>query len=385
MSKSLQQLLDQQRAGISTVTPRQLAQESNCNFIIDVREEDELQAGIIPAATHIPRGVLELRIEAAVPDRSTSIVIYCAAGTRSALAAHSLMELGYRTVRSLEDGIKGWKDQGLPLLKISPRSSSRKQRYNAQTLLPQVGEAGQQKIEAAKVLLIGAGGLGSPAAYYLTAAGVGTLGIVDDDVVDTGNLQRQILHTTDRVGMPKVESAFLTLKALNPNVNVKTYGTRLTRDNVDVIFPEYDIVVDGCDNFQTRYLVNDACLKHKKTNIHGSIFGFQGQTSVFCAPNGPCYRCLFPEPPPPELAPNCTEAGVLGVLPGLIGLMEATETLKLILGAGFSLVGRLLLVDALKMEFRALNIQRDPACGFCNHPADIQYQDYTAFCSARSH
>lgn len=385
MSKSLQQLLDQQRAAIATVTPRQLAQEPHGNFIIDVREEDELQAGVIPTATHIPRGVLELRIEAVVPDRSTSIVIYCAAGTRSALAAHSLMELGYRNVRSLEDGIKGWKDQGFSLLKISPRSSSRKQRYNAQTLLPQVGEAGQQKIEAAKVLLIGAGGLGSPAAYYLTAAGVGTVGIIDDDVVDTGNLQRQILHTTDRVGMPKVESAFLTLKALNPHVNVKTYNTRLTRDNVDVIFPEYDIVVDGCDNFQTRYLVNDACLKHKKTNVHGSIFWFQGQTSVFCAPNGPCYRCLFPEPPAPDLAPNCAEAGVLGVLPGLVGLMEATETLKLILGAGYSLVGRLLLVDALKMEFRSLNIKRDPACGFCSHPTDIEYQDYTAFCSARSH
>jgi adenylyltransferase/sulfurtransferase len=185
--------------------------------------------------------------------------------------------------------------------------------------------------------------------------------------------------------MLKVESAFLTLKALNPNVNVKTYGTRLTRDNVDAIFPEYDIVVDGCDNFQTRYLVNDACLKHRKTNIHGSISGFQGQASVFCAPGGPCYRCLFPEPPPPDLAPNCTEAGVLGVLPGLVGLMEATETLKLILGAGVSLVGRLVLVDALEMEFRSLNIKRDPACGFCNYPADIQYQDYTAFCSARSH
>ncbi|MGB3328833.1 MAG: molybdopterin-synthase adenylyltransferase MoeB, partial [Thermomicrobiales bacterium] len=301
---------------------------------IDVREADEVAQGLVPGATAIPRGFLESRIEDAVRDHDAPIVVYCAGGVRSAFAARSLHELGYTNVVSLAGGFGAWKSAGLPFTTPFQFTPSQQKRYSRHFLLPEVGEAGQQKLLEAKVLLIGAGGLGSPAGLYLAAAGVGTIGIVDDDVVDFSNLQRQILHTTDRIGTPKVDSARETLTALNPDVTIISHTVRLSKDNVLDIVRDYDLVVDGSDNFATRYLVNDACVLLDKPNVHGSIFRFEGQVSVFDATHGPCYRCLFPDPPPPDLAPNCSEAGVLGVLPGVIGILQATEAIKLIVGIG---------------------------------------------------
>ena len=352
--------------------------------VIDVREHDEYAAGALAGATWIPRGRLEMEIEAAVPDRSAAIVLYCAGGNRSALAARSLAELGYRNVQSLAGGFTAWKRSGKPWQAPAVLSTAQASRYARHLRLPEVGETGQRSLLGAKILCIGAGGLGSPAAMYLAAAGVGTLGIVDDDVVDASNLQRQILHPTSRVGQLKVDSAEATLTDLNPDVRVFKHPVRLESSNALELFSPYDIIVDGSDNFQTRYLVNDAALRLGKTVAHASVFRFEGQLTVLCSPGAPCYRCLFPEPPPPGAAPSCQEAGVIGVLPGVMGLLQATEVIKLVLGIGDSLAGRLLLYDALELRFRELKLRRDPQCVTCGDGVDrsrIPLIDYTAFCS----
>ena len=359
--------------------------------IIDVRESLEFRGGYVPGALSIPRGFLEMQIEQRVPDKTAKIVTYCRGGVRSALAAASLAELGYSNVESANPGFVRWKDLGFPMETPPSLTEAQRDRYSRHLMLPEVGEVGQAKLLKSKALLLGAGGLGSPAALYLAAAGVGTLGIVDADVVDASNLQRQILHATSRVGMPKVESAAKTLTDLNPDVKVVGINERLTSANVDRIFSEYDVVVDGTDNFPTRYLVNDASVWLGKPVVHGSIFRFDGQVTTFAPKKaadklgieaGPCYRCLYPEPPPPHLAPSCQEAGVLGILPGIIGVIQATEAIKIILGKGDLLVGRLLTYDSLKMKFRDLRIRRDENCIVCGKkPSITKYIDYEGFCA----
>lgn len=348
--------------------------------LIDVRESDEHAQGAIEGAKLIPRGLLESNISLHVPDPKAEIVVYCAAGARSALAAKSLRDLGYERVSSLAGGFGVWKAEGRPWVVPTTLTAEQKQRYSRHTLLPEVGEEGQAKLLDSKVLLVGAGGLGSPAALYLAAAGVGTIGIVDFDVVDASNLQRQILHNVDRIGQAKVDSAREMLQALNPDVKIEPYRERLSADNVLDILAGYDVVVDGGDNFPTRYLVNDASLHLRIPVVHGSIFRFEGQASVFKPYEGPCYRCLFPQPPPPELAPSCAEAGVLGVLPGIIGSIEAMEAIKLLLGIGEPLIGKLLTYDALEEEFRQLKLRRNPACPACadetRPPAIVEYDQY---------
>ena len=356
--------------------------------LIDVREPEETAQGVIPGALVIPRGFLEQRIEDKVSDRDQPIVLYCASGNRSALAAKTLAEMGYTDVTSMSAGFNGWKESGFKFDVRTALRPDQQQRYSRHILLPDVGEAGQLKLLAAKVLLVGAGGLGSPAGLYLAAAGVGTIGVLDFDVVDESNLQRQVLHTTDRVGMPKTESAAVAMKAMNPDVNVVQHNTRLSSENVyDVIGP-YDIIVDGSDNFATRYLLNDAAVWSGKKIVHGSIFRFDGQVTVLDhAAGGPCYRCLFGEPPDPDsdLAPNCSEAGVLGVLPGTVGIIQATEVVKLILGIGDPLVGRLLMFDALDMTFRTYKVRRNPDCPVCgDHPTITELIDYEEFCALPS-
>ena len=376
-----QEILERKRAAVREVDPRESARlREQGAVLVDVREQDEVDQGIIAGAIHIPRGFLEMRIEDAVRDRDTPIVVYCAGGVRSIFGAESLTDLGYRDVASMSGGFSGWKSAGLPWRVPQTLTPDQRRRYSRHLLIPEVGEEGQRKLLDAKVLLVGAGGLGSPAALYLAAAGVGTLGVIDADVVDDSNLQRQVLHTTDRVGLPKVESARLTIEALNPDVNVIKHETRLDKSNVLEIFADYDIILDGTDNFATRYLINDACVLLGKPNVHGSIFRFEGQATTFIAGEGPCYRCLFPTPPPPELAPSCAEAGVLGLLPGTVGIIQATETAKLILDIGEPLVGRLLTYDALEMSFRELRLSRDPECPMCGPGAptaldDIEYTD----------
>jgi molybdopterin/thiamine biosynthesis adenylyltransferase/rhodanese-related sulfurtransferase len=355
--------------------------------LIDVREADEHAQGTIPGAVHIPRGFLEIRIEAAVPDRATPVVVYCAGGTRSLFAARSLAELGYTDVRSLAGGFTGWKSAGLPWEQPPALRPDQQTRYSRHTLLPEVGIAGQLKLLRAKVLCIGAGGLGSPSSMYLAAAGVGTIGLVDDDVVDASNLQRQILHSTERLGTPKVDSAAQTLGGLNPDVQVNKRRTRIDSTNALELIGGYDVVVDGADNFPTRYLVNDAALRLGVPVVHASIFRFEGQITVFPASGSPCYRCLYPQPPPAEEAPSCAEAGVLGVLPGLMGVLQATEAIKLLLGLGDSLAGRLLVSDALKTRFRELTRRRDPMCPTCGdgvHRAATPLTDYDQFCAGRA-
>src|SRR5690242_20063464 len=369
------------RQRVSEVTPAELAKEiqSKRPIVIDVREKQETDQGVLPGAKQVPRGFLELRIEEAVPDRDSDVVLYCAGGTRSLLAGRTLQEMGYRKVRSLRGGYGAWKDAGLPVEVPFRLTDAQRNRYSRHLLIPEVGEAGQAKLLKAKVLLIGAGGLGSPAGLYLAAAGVGRLGTVDDDVVDESNLQRQVLHDTERVGMPKTQSARETIRKLNPDVTVDEHRVRLTRDNAIELFRQYDLIIDGSDNFGTRYLVNDACVLLGKPNVHGSIFRFDGQATTFIPGGGrPCYRCLFPEPPPPELAPSCQEAGVLGALPGIIGLVQSIEALKLVLGRGEPLVGRLLLYDALEQRFREVKYERDPACPACgDHPMRELLPEYT--------
>jgi molybdopterin/thiamine biosynthesis adenylyltransferase/rhodanese-related sulfurtransferase len=381
---NFQTYLRQIKANIVETTVDAIARsaESRPQVLIDVREGDEYQEGYIPGALWIPRGKLELRIEDAVPDRDADVVLYCAGGNRSALSAHALKELGYSRVRSLAGGFGAWKKAGLPVDKPFIFTDAQKARYARHTMLPEVGETGQAKLLRSRVLLIGAGGLGSPSGLYLGAAGVGTIGLVDDDVVDASNLQRQVLHNTTRIGVPKVDSAKQTLTELNPDVNVIPHRVRMTSENVLDIIKDYDVIVDGADNFQTRYLLNDAALKLKKPVVHASIFRFEGQLTTFLPYDGPCYRCLYPEPPPAGMAPSCNEAGVLGVLPGVIGILQATEAVKLLLGIGQTLSGRLLIYDALSTRFRELKLRRDPQCVVCSDPnKPIELIDYEAFCS----
>jgi molybdopterin/thiamine biosynthesis adenylyltransferase/rhodanese-related sulfurtransferase len=352
-------------------------------LLLDVRERDEWEEGHLPGAIHIPRGSLESRIESRVPEREREIVIYCAVGARSAFAAKSLEELGYEHVRSLAGGYTDWKRNGFPVQMPQTMAPEQRARYSRHLLIPEVGDEGQLKLLASRVLLVGAGGLGSPASLYLAAAGTGRLGIVDDDLVDATNLQRQIVHSTARLGEPKADSAKRTIEELNPDVEVVTYRERLGTENVDRIFGDgWDVIVDGADNFPTRYLVNDASVWHGVPVVHGSIFRFEGQATVFKPHEGPCYRCLFPEPPPPELAPSCAEGGVLGVLPGIIGSLQANETLKLLLGLGDPLIGRLLLFDALSTTFTEVALRRNPDCPVCGErPTITEYVDYVEFCN----
>ncbi|MGH3030029.1 MAG: molybdopterin-synthase adenylyltransferase MoeB [Gaiellaceae bacterium] len=384
---SYRELLQQVKSEIAEVDARQ-AQEliaSDSPAIVDVREQEEWDEGHLPGAVHVPRGHLESRIEGAVPDRSQSVVVYCASGSRSAFAAKTLEELGYDNVASLAGGFTDWKRNGLPFDVPRALDAEKRRRYSRHLLIPEVGEAGQTKLLDSRMLLIGAGGLGSPASLYLAAAGVGTLGIVDDDAVDETNLQRQIVHSTDRLGESKADSAKRTIEALNPDVTVKVFKERLTSENVDRILGEgWDVIVDGADNFPTRYLLNDASIWHDIPVVHGSIYRFEGQTTVFKPREGPCYRCLFPQPPPPELAPSCAEGGVLGVLPGIVGSLQANEALKLALGIGEPLVGRLLLFDALETQFTEISLRRDPECPVCGEsPTITEYIDYVEFCQGR--
>jgi molybdopterin/thiamine biosynthesis adenylyltransferase len=376
------------RAGVPEVTPAEAeALRAAGAELIDVREPDEVAQGSPPGARRIVRGFLELRIEDAVPDAGRTVLVMCAGGVRSLFAAEGLLKLGYTDVRSVVGGFQRWKADGLPVETPRTLDAEARERYSRHLLMPEVGEAGQLRLLSGKVLLIGAGGLGCPTALYLAAAGVGTLGIVDDDVVDRSNLQRQILHADADIGVPKVDSARAALLRLNPGIAVKTHAVRLSSANVEQVFAGYDVIVDGSDNFATRYLVNDACVKLSLPNVHGSIFRFEGQVSVFWPAHpgrrGPCYRCLYPEPPPPALAPSCAEAGVLGVLPGVIGVLEAIETVKLLLGLGEPLVGRLIHYDALAQRFTELRLEPDPACRYCAAGAPFPgYVDYEAFCAS---
>lgn len=379
---TFQDLLRRAKAQIREVTPAQVEHRLGDENLLwlDVREHEEFEQGAIPGAHLIPRGLLESSISMQVPNPDTEMVVYCAGGARSALAVQSLEELGYTNAVSMAGGFGQWKAEGRPWSEPVTLSSDQKVRYSRHTMLPEVGEEGQAKLLNSRVILVGAGGLGSPAALYLAAAGVGTLGVVDFDVVDASNLQRQILHNMDRLGHSKVESARETLTALNPDVKVEPYGERLSAANVLEVMSGYDLVVDGGDNFPTRYLVNDASLHLRIPVVHGAIFRFEGQASVFHPYQGPCYRCLFPQPPPPELAPSCAEAGVLGVLPGIIGSIEAMEAIKMLLGIGDPLVGRLLTYDALTEDFRTLNLRRNPECVACadesRPPAIVEYDQY---------
>jgi len=366
---------------VDAARARELLAADERPLLVDIRERDEWGEGHIPGAVHVPRGHLESRIEQAAPDRTQPVILYCAGGSRSAFAAKTMQELGYSDVASVIGGFNRWKDQGRAW--SAPRSLTPEQRnrYQRHLLLPEVGEVGQLELLDAKVLLLGAGGLGSPAALYLAAAGVGTLGIIDMDVVDASNLQRQILHNSDRIGERKVDSAKKTLTLINPDVNVVTYDVRLGADNVLAIIDGYDVIVDGTDNFPTRYLVNDASLLMRIPVVHGSIFRFEGQATVFNPYEGPCYRCMIPEPPPAELAPSCSEAGVLGVLPGIVGSIQAIEAIKVLLGIGDTLQGRLLAYDALEQSFRTFKVHRDPNCPACGpEAAEIVVAEYDDLC-----
>ena len=389
-AKTAAQLMSEIKAQIAEVEPTDVAAGQIAGaVIVDVREDPELVGGVIPGSSHIPRSYLEQRIENAAPDRDAPVVLYCAGGVRSLFAARALVEgMGYRDVRSMRGGFQLWKDSGLPFDVPQSLNDEQRDRYSRHLLLSEVGLEGQLKLLNAKVLLLGAGGLGSPTALYLAAAGVGTIGIVDNDVVDRSNLQRQIIHTEARSGPPKAESAALAIAALNPDVKVVQHPVRIDASNIMEILPDYDIVVDGVDNFPTRYLLNDASVRLKIPVVSASILGFEGQLSVFAPYDGPCYRCLFPVPPPPELAPSCGANGVLGVLPGTMGLLQATEVVKLILGQGEPLIGRLLLYDALAAEFTTLKIPRDPQCPICSREPDAisdgemgVFPDYDAFCA----
>ncbi len=390
MSPSGAEVLRDIKSRIEEIDPADArAQLANGAVAIDVREPEEWGIGHIPGAKHVPKSYLESRIEGAIPDRSQHLILYCASGNRSAWAARTLIEdLGYEHVESMTGGFTLWKDRGYDVELPRTLTAEQRDRYSRHLLLPEVGLEGQQKLLDAKVLLLGAGGLGSPAALYLAAAGVGTLGIVDNDSVDVSNLQRQVIHSTDRVGVSKVDSAEATITALNPDVKVNKYNLRLGAENIMEILPGYDIVVDGLDNFPTRYLLNDASVRLGIPVVSAAILGFEGQLSVFKPYDGPCYRCLFPVPPPAELAPSCGANGVLGVLPGTMGMLQATEVIKLILGVGDPLIGRLLMYDALAATVTEVKIRRDPDCPICSrHPEEIAdeemgvFPDYEAFCA----
>ena len=383
MASNYQDLLGAAREVIPEIEASELAEllaGDAAPLVVDVREQGEWDEGNIPDSVHIARGFLESRIASnAATDRT--IVVTCASGMRSLLAGRTLHEMGYENVRSLAGGFTRWKQNGNPVRVQKRLTADQRSRYSRHILIPEVGEEGQQRLLDSKALLIGAGGLGSPAAYYLAAAGVGTLGLVDDDVVDASNLQRQIIHTTDRVGMLKGESAKIAIEALNPDVQVNVHPFRVTKENVLDLIADYDVVIDGADNFPTRYLMNDACLMAKKPLIHASILRFEGHASVFLPYDGPCYRCLFAEPPPPELAPSCGEAGVLGVLCGVMGNIQANEAIKVLLGIGEPLSGRLLIYDALEMSFTELKLRRDPDCPACGPNANLEFKDYEAWCA----
>ena len=389
------QLLEKARRDISEMSPQELKSQIDLGddvTIIDIRERDEFVQGHIPGARFIPRGFLELQIEQYETDRDRPLVIYCAGGVRSILAARNLKEMGYANTISLIGGFNGWKNAGYDFKIPAVLNDEQRLRYSRHTLLSEIGEEGQIKLLESKVLLIGAGGLGSPAAMYLAAAGVGTLGIVDFDTVDVSNLQRQLLHGNSDVGRPKVDSAADRLHEINPDVKVNGYREPITSHNALEIIKDYDVVLNGSDNFPTRYLVNDACHFLGKPLVDASIFMFEGQVTVYQAPvpeegieGGPCYRCLYPDPPPPGEVPSCAEAGVLGVLPGIIGSLQAIEAIKLIVGFGESLIGRLLMVDTLDMSFRTLNVARDPSCPLCSdHPTVTELIDYEQFCGLPS-
>src|SRR5438128_4435943 len=369
MPRTYADLLREARSEIREVTPQQVDALPEGTKVVDVREDSEWEQGHLPGALHISKSYVEQEIEGAVPDREAPVVLYCAGGIRSLFAAQTLAQMGYTDVASMSGGFQAWKSAGLPWDKPVTLSPEQKQRYSRHLLIPEVGAAGQARLLGSKALFIGAGGLGSPAALYLAAAGVGTIGIVDFDVVDLSNLQRQILHTNDRVGERKVESAKKTINALNPDVNVITHEEMLVADNVDRIIAGYDVIIDGTDTFETRYLLNDAAVVKNIPVIHASVFRFEGQLTTFIPYEGPCYRCLYPTPPPPELAPGCSVAGVLGVVPGIMGLLQANEVLKLLLDIGDTLAGRLLLFDALDTSFTELKLKRDPNCPVCSDAA----------------
>jgi len=384
------EVLRQIKSRIDEVDPSVVREQvTNGATVVDVREPEEWAAGHIPGAVHVPKSYLESRIEGAAPDRSGHVILYCASGNRSAWATRTMVDdLGYENVESMTGGFTLWKDRGYEVDVPRTLTAEQRERYSRHLLLPEVGPDGQQKLLDAKVLLLGAGGLGSPAALYLAAAGVGTLGIVDNDEVDLSNLQRQVIHSSERIGVPKVDSAEETINALNPDVKVDKYPVRLGPDNIVEIISGYDIVVDGLDNFPTRYLLNDASVRLGIPVVSAAILGFEGQLSVFKPFDGPCYRCLFPVPPPAELAPSCGANGVLGVLPGTMGLLQATEVIKLILGEGDPLIGRLLMYDALSATVSEVKVRRDPDCPICSRdPESIAdeemgvFPDYEAFCA----
>ena len=386
MSKTYSDLLQDVKSEVKQVSLEDLKarlEQKEDLVLVDVREKDEVRQGFIPGAVHVPRGFLEMQAESKIPDKDAKVVVYCAGGVRSAFAAKSLQDLGYAHVESANPGFVRWKDSGFPVEKPPELTPAQLERYSRHLLLPEVGEKGQEKLLKARVLLLGAGGLGSPAALYLAAAGVGTLGVIDNDVVDASNLQRQVLHGTSTVGVSKVESGAKRIADLNPDVNVIPFDERLTSENVDRIFDQgWDVIVDGPDNFPTRYLVNDASVWKDIPVVHGSIFRFDGQVTTFWPKLGPCYRCLYPEPPPAHLAPSCAEAGVLGILPGVIGTIQATEAIKIVLGQGEPLVGRLLTYESLKMQFRTLKLRKDPSCPVCgDEPTITEYIDYNEFCA----
>lgn len=376
---------------VGEISPSELAarlqsESSGQLVLIDCRETGEFAGGVIPGASLVPRRLIpETVTEASLPT-DVEIVVYCTVGARSALAAKKLHELGYIRSTSLAGGIERWGNEGYPIeLPDSPLSPEQRQRYARHLVLPEVGEEGQRRLLNSSVAIVGAGGLGSPVALYLAAAGVGTLAIIDFDEVDASNLQRQILHGVDRIGRAKVESARQTLQSINPDVDVVAQRHRLTADNALSLLSGYDLIVDGADNFPTRYLINDASLHLRTPVVHGSIFRFEGQASVFHPYVGPCYRCLFPMPPPPEFAPNCAEAGVLGVLPGIIGSIQAMEVIKILLNIGEPLIGRLLVYDALDQAFTDVMVRRDPDCSACADPARPPVLvDYDASCRPMS-
>jgi sulfur-carrier protein adenylyltransferase/sulfurtransferase len=382
-------LLSQAKSQIVEVDPADAEAriaETPAVVVLDVREPDEYDQGALLNALHIPRGHLEAQIEGKVLAKDAPIVVYCAGGVRSAFAAKTLGELGYTNVVSMAGGFGRWKDEGRMWKTPVTLTAEQRNRYQRHLLLPEVGVAGQAKLLDSKILMLGAGGLGSPAALYLAAAGIGTIGIVDMDEVDASNLQRQILHNLDRIGDRKVDSAKKSITLINPDVNVVTYDTRLSADNVMSIIDGYDVIIDGADNFPSRYLLNDASLKKKIPVVHGSIFRFEGQATVFNPYVGPCYRCMIPEPPPAELAPSCAEAGVLGVLPGIIGSIQALEAIKIILGIGDTLAGRLLAYDSLEQSFRTFRVPRDPNCPACSiDPDDLVIAEYDELCMPHKH
>lgn len=388
MAKMKDDILGKLRQEIPTITvgdvQKRLQAGDSSVVVIDTRESDEHAQGYVKEALFIPRTYLEMRIEDQAPDKNKDVVVYCASGTRSLFAAKALRDLGYSKIYNMEGGFNGWKNAGLPFDMKKKDSKANSARYSRHLIIDEVGEKGQEKLLNSRVLMIGAGALGAPNAIYLAAAGVGTIGIVDADVVDESNLQRQVIHRTVDVGRRKVDSAREFIKNLNPDVNVITIPERLSAENAFSILDQgWDAVINGCDNFPTRYLINDACYMRKIPVVDASIYRFEGQVSVYKFDEGPCYRCLYPEPPPPELAPSCAEAGVLGVLPGIIGTTQALEAIKLLLGIGKPLVGKLLHFDALEMKFRMLQVEKDPACPLCGPQASIkQLIDYEWFCSA---